>query len=204
MLAPHWTQLKIGPLLRGETDSRIYNDLFVSDPYVKGLADVWHRWRGTEVEEPDHFEEMDLSKLPSNAIVTFRGERDRFQPLNGWHQFLGRKLNEIARPKWVKEVQKLDEIPIGIHIRRGDFRSPESPDDLKLKGGIRTPLQWFQDVLELIRANAGAETSAFIFTDGRPEEIEAFFTLPNVKRVATGSAISDLLALSRAKILIAS
>jgi hypothetical protein len=204
MLAPHWTQFKIGPLLRRESDARIYNNLFVSDPYVKGLVGLWHHLRGTEIPEPEDPQLIDLAKLPSESIVTFRGERERFRHLIGWHQFLGRKLFEITRPRWIREIQKLDEIPIGIHIRRGDFRPQESPDDLMFKGGIRTPLKWFQDVLESIRACARFPVPARIFTDGKAEEIETLLKLPNVRQINTGSAISDLLALSRARILIGS
>src|SRR5689334_20159116 len=40
MLAPQWTQPKIGPVLRGERDKRYYMGLFNNRGYVRGVK----RW----------------------------------------------------------------------------------------------------------------------------------------------------------------
>jgi hypothetical protein len=96
-------------------------------------------------------------------------------------------------------------MPIAIHVRRGDFIPLKSPEDIQFKkGSFQTPLEWFIESLQIIRAVAGWVVPTYVISDGDDEQIEKLLALEGVKRVTTGSAISDMLLLSKARVLIAS
>src|SRR6476620_11629916 len=90
MLRPTWAQLRIGPLLRGESDLRHYSDLFIAGPdevisikklFVKCIS----RWE----QEDGHGLTRHSASNGRSVIRVFNGEQDRFQQLNGWHELLG-------------------------------------------------------------------------------------------------------------------
>jgi hypothetical protein len=56
----------------------------------------------------------------------------------------------------------------------------------------------------MVRARLGASIPAVVTSDGGPDELRPLLDLDNVRQVATGSAIGDLLVLSRAVLLLAS
>ena len=47
-------------------------------------------------------------------------------------------------------------------------------------------------------------TKIIVFSDGKEEELRPLLALGNVERVCFGSSIADILAMSRAKLLVAS
>ncbi len=203
MLAPRWAQLKLGPLMRGESDLRTYHNLFRARPSeVTGLRKAFLNRAVSRAGEP-----QDLESLPnnvSNRVITFEGGKDHFQRLNGWDQFLFEQLQSMTRKQWLSRVHKLPEIPIGMHVRRGDFTEPKSESDFLSSGSLRVPLRWFIDSLNLIRDVLAAPVRAFVVSDGANEELQPLLKTSGVTRVATGSAIGDMFALSQAKLLLAS
>jgi hypothetical protein len=203
MLAPAWAQLKLGPIVRGEIDYRIYHNLFRHHPtYVRGLKRTLVRVVASEVKEPPT-----LGSPVGGAgtvIVKFEGQAAAFAPLTGWHEHLYRELRAITRNRWLDAVDQFPHVPIGVHVRCGDFAPPMNAEDLQTKGNIRTPLEWFIDCLETIRNAVGAPVRAYVVSDGRAGELKELLTTPNVVLARTGSAISDLLLLARARVLVAS
>src|SRR5207253_973436 len=101
-------------------------------------------------------------------------------------------------------IDQIDDVPIGIHVRRGDFARPTSPAELLTKGGVSTPVEWFVDCLRVARGAAGRQVRAYVVSDGSDRELSGLTEQPNVTLVRTGSAISDLLVLAKSKVLIAS
>jgi Glycosyl transferase family 11 len=203
MLAPAWAQLKLGPIVRGEIDYRLYHNLFRHHPaYVSGLKRTLVRVVASEVKEPPA-----LGSPVGGAgtiIVRFEGQAAAFAPLTGWREHLYRELHAITRNRWLDAVDRFPQVPIGVHVRCGDFVPPVSVKDLQTKGNIRTPLAWFVDCLEAIRKAVDAPVRAYVVSDGRPSELKELLATPNVVLARTGSAISDLLLLARARVLVAS
>lgn len=206
MLSPRWTQIKIGPLLRRESDLRFYHDLFKKRPEDIGrMKRLWLLSVAKKEPEPDDFDFPQKRTTSKHIIVAFKGERDHFRKLNGWNQFLYKEIRAMTRDQWLKEADKILNIPsIGIHVRRGDFAEPESDKDFYTKGLLKTPLLWFIKSLWVIREILGFSAKAFVVSDGMEKELEGLLNLENVIFVRSGSAISDLLVLSKAKILIGS
>ena len=66
------------------------------------------------------------------------------------------------------------------------------------------PIEWYIQVLEAVRRHTGHAHRARVFSDGTEAELAPLLSLPGVQRVEYGSSIADMLALSRARLLIAS
>ena len=202
MLSPTWAQLRMGPLLRGESDLRHYANLFTAGPdeitsikklFIKCIS----RW---EHEDDAGFATFSVSN-GRTVIRVFDGEQDRFQQLNGWHELLRAKLLAITRPRWRNAAEQIRDVPIGIHVRMGDFvesgTDPANPH-------VRAPRSWYVKSLREIRKAAGYPVRAILVSDGKENELEELLAEKNISLVRTGSAIGDLLLLSKSKVLIAS
>jgi hypothetical protein len=205
MLAPNWMQLRLGPFLRADRDKRLYANLFKLAPpgYVSGLLGRVLSLTGRAVDEP-----ADLHAPPpdraANVTVIFRGERDHFGALNGRHDGLLHELRSMTREHWVRRADAAGPVAIGIHVRRGDFAEASRADDYILRGGLRTPIAWFASRLRAIRAACGFTVPATVVSDAPDHALRELLSEDAVVRVDTGSAVGDLLVLSRAKVLLAS
>jgi hypothetical protein len=73
-----------------------------------------------------------------------------------------------------------------------------------MKGAIRTPLSWFSASVRAIRDMIGFPATAYVVSDGTPEDLHELLGLPNMILVRPGCAISDLLTLARCRVLIGS
>jgi len=206
IVPPNWTQLKLGPFLRGDRDKRMYNNLFRRSPpgYVRDARQLLLRFVCPRaLPEPE-----DLRALPADrdarVAVLFSGERDHFRSLSGWHVTLLKELRVMTREHWVRRAEAAGWAPIGIHVRRGDFVEATTEADFILRGGLRTPMAWFITSLRLIRQICGYPVPAFVVSDATESALNDLLAEGAVQRVDTGSAIGDLLVLSKARLLIAS
>ncbi len=154
--------------------------------------------------EPEELKRLEDGVIKDNGLIVFKGLGDYFKRLNGWESFLNDEICAVVKERWLSAAREVPVIPIGIHIRRGDFIEPKSYSDYYSRGSLRTPLTWFINSLKSIRETVGFDAKAFVFSDGSPCELNDLFKLRDVYPVRTGSAVSDLLALSRAGILLAS
>lgn len=208
MLATRWAQTKIGPLLRRERDPRIYHNLFVRPAHE---IDGWRRLRLLLVvrrhPEPEPFA-LISPRSPSDRpeLIIFQGQKDYFARLNGWHEFLLRELRAITHTRWLREAESVRDVPIGIHVRAGDVPAPPTGTTLSdLSTGVyRTPVSWFVRSLRAVRSELGFPARAFVVTDGTDQEIADLLAMDGVFRAREGSAISGILMLAQAKVLIAS
>lgn len=205
MIAPVWTQLKVGHFLRGEADSRVYHNLFRRRRGDAGrVLGASVRLGAARLPEPEDLKLADGAHAVSRGVYLFCGEEEQFRKLNGWDRFLREELRAITKRRWLKRAAETPDAPIAIHVRRGDFRDAVSEGEMFTSGGLRVPLAWFIDSLRSIRRYVGYPVRAVVFSDGTEAELRGLLALENVTRAATGSAIGDLLALSKARVLIAS
>ena len=68
----------------------------------------------------------------------------------------------------------------------------------------RIPVEWYVDRIERLRAELGSNLNVRVFSDGTDGELEPLLKLKNLERATRGNAISDIISLSRSKILVAS
>lgn len=203
MLSPTWSQIKIGPLLRRESDLRLYHNLFSRGRGdVRGLKRLWLENTLSRVPETA---KSDAFPINGHGIIkVFQTEGDRFGSLNGRDKFLLDELRLITRPRWLKAADEIGSVPIGMHIRMGDFSVPSSESELYGGWQLRIPLSWFVDTLGSIRKAVGSPVTALVVSDGTDDELRELLQIENVKILRTGSAIADLLALAKSRVLIGS
>ncbi len=140
-----------------------------------------------------------------DALVVFKGPGEYFRPLYGCHELINQELEARVRPRWrIAAAEASRGRPIGVHVRRGDFGTARSASDFVTSGNLRTPIEWFAATLDHVRAVIGSDVPAFVVSDGPRSDLEALLRRPSVAFARTGSAIGDLLALSRSRLLIAS
>jgi hypothetical protein len=202
MLSPTWSQIKVGPLLRRESDLRLYYNLFLKRKGdVSGLRRLW--LENTLPSVPETADSY-LSRNGKGIIKVFKTEGDRFGSLNGCDEFLLDELRLITRPRWLKAADEIGSVPIGMHIRMGDFSVPASESELYGGWQLRIPFSWFIYTLGSIRKAVGSPVKAIVVSDGTNDELRELLQIQNVKILRTGSAIADLLALAKSRVLIGS
>jgi hypothetical protein len=123
-----------------------------------------------------------------------------FDTLIGRHEEIGKALTAITRPEFIPE--KTCGPFIGIHVRLGDY--PLAADPLSAPWTSRLPLDWYVGALNEVRKIVGFELEAKVFSDGRDEELLPLLQLPGVRRSDYRESITDILALSRASVIIGS
>lgn len=197
MLAPTWFKFRIGPYRRRESDKRRYERLFTSAGYVRGarrlalLASARRIEEGTDPPASGH----------RPTLVRFFGLGELLKPALGHSALVASELRRITRPEFIPPPRA--EGFVAMHVRAGDF---EATDEMKLRArefNMRLPLEWYVDAATQLHA---ALPSAMIrvFSDGTAEELAPILRLPSVELVTGGTAITDLLDMSGAEVLVAS
>lgn len=210
-LACDWTRLGIGPLLRGGINLRSYHrqilllGLFDSPPGdIRGAKKACLELTCRRLAEPTNFSILP-NELPKKGIFVFRGEGDCFRPLFGYEAFLLEALRAMTRARWLKLVEETGSVPIGINVRLAkDFPRMTPKDLVSPTGPIQTPIDWFVQTLKAIRSEAGYPAKAYVVSDGSRRDLRELLALENVYLLRPGCAISDLLVLSKSRVLIAS
>ena len=180
-----WLNIKLGPFLRNENDKRLYGSLFNE---VDGIGGV---------------KKFILLNL-SNQVKYFSSIDKMFKPFKKEHTFVKDELYRIIAKKHLINSKMVNKDGIGIHIRFGDFETPQNEDILRQGAwNYRIPLRWYISLIKKIRF-FNKDIPFYIFTDGDSTEIKEILEINNCFRCFTGSSISDMIALSRFKILIAS
>lgn len=208
VLAPQWTQPKIGPILRGERDKRYYVGLFDHGTYVRGLKRLWLLARADKVAEQDA--DAVVASRPARAtVIVFSGLGDimhMFAPLLEHRELIRRRLTAILSASVKARLDAFrQDFVIGAHVRRGD--KPVLPF-----GQVLAPRetsrgfadQWFINCISNIRAVLGRPVPVMIFSDARREQLSALLALENVSLAGENPSIMDIFLMSRSKVLIAS
>ncbi|MFH1868864.1 MAG: hypothetical protein ABH843_07825 [Candidatus Omnitrophota bacterium] len=184
---------------------QIYHNLFKKRAGdIGGIPKIWAKCRAVKIPEPSHFTFDAKKALHRDGIVIFKGVGDKFRPLNGWNEFLYNEILSITKECWQEEAERAEGIPIGINIRKTGFRQAERYEDFFTTGGLITPLSWFVESLKIIRKAVGFSVKAFVCSDAKKEELDDVLSMENIVFIKGSTAISDLLALSKAKVLIGS
>lgn len=209
MLAPVWSHVRRGPLARGGVRHRdfmrkilLWNNFRPAHGEITGLRKAWLK-RLPMVSEDQALVEREGSQ--ADQLIVFAGEGKRFSDIMGNEHLLYQALREVTRPKWLQVAEQYQVVPIAINVRRGkDFKDARSISDFENEAALRTPIEWYVFALNRLRAHLGRETKAFVVSDGTPADLAPLLSLNNVELVNSRSAISDLLILAKAQILLAS
>ncbi len=179
-----WRGLKFGTFIRSERDKRLYFDLFTGRDGVSGIRKF-------------------LLLNFSNSVKVFSGMNNLFEPFQHQHTFVRSELLKIVNPFHIKKANIFPVDSVAIHIRMGDFRIPKNENILRQGGwNYRLPIKWYKSVISKIVA--ASNIPIYIFSDVDDADIKDILEIETCQRVFFGSSISDMLALSNAKLLVAS
>jgi hypothetical protein len=190
-IEPTWLNLRVGSIIRKEKDLRIYNDLFYNaNKNICGLRKIIIFLFLKTVTE----EELERGCIYENRIVIFSGMQGFFQPIINDYEFINYQLIKMTSPKHLLGLSYDFSNSISLHVRLGDFKV----------GKQTTSIDWFVNVVNLVRKISDSDLKVYIFSDGSDTELAPLLALDNSQRLVFGSSIADLLALSRANMLIGS
>ena len=179
-----WGNLKLGTWLRNERDKRMYLNSFSGPDGLSGLKKF-------------------LLLNFSNKVKVFSGMNKLFELFIHEQDFIKSELLKIINPSHIIRANNFDANSVAIHIRMGDFKTSKNEDVLRNgHWNYRLPLEWYKNIIKKI--NSETTLSIYIFSDGSDLELSEILELKNCKRAHFGSAISDMLALSNAKVLVSS
>jgi hypothetical protein len=203
MISPTWTKIRIGPYIRREKDKRNYQFLFSNKGYISGIKKLYYLLFYKKVYEYDKALEKNKYNLFKRKIVCFRGLGEGFKPIKGKNKEILKELKRITKNQYLPK--KISKKFIGIHIRRGDFSIPVNDEVLyDGKHNFQIKIGWYINILNKIREKLGYNMKAIVFSDGKKKELVEICKLSNVGVSIKNSAITDLLMLSNASIMIAS
>ena len=177
MIAPTWAQFSFNQWKHNDTDKRLYANLFTNKYYINGLRKKLI---------------LNTSKKHVKAF-----EIDGEYGFNAFlhdHQLIYEELIKITKPKHKKGLDFDFSNSICMHIRFGDFK----------RYSRSTELIFFINTLLEIRKKLNSNIKCYIFSDAEDAELEELLTIENVHRITFGSSISDILALSNSKTIVAS
>lgn len=200
MIAPTWPQIKLGPLLRGELDSRMYINMFESlDLELHGAK------RLRLLLNAVRYKEMDLDKFLSSesksSILVTAGMIGYLDPVYEYRSLL---LNRLLAYKGASPSANEPESFIAVHVRLGDFSEPYSDGNSNnMITNTRLPLGWYKKQMQQL-ATILPGVKFYIFTDGTDSEISTLLEIDNTKRNYGGDALDDLLLMANSKIMICS
>ncbi|MBW4454662.1 MAG: alpha-1,2-fucosyltransferase [Nostoc indistinguendum CM1-VF10] len=211
VLSPNWSEVRIGPWLRGERTKRYYANLFTTQDYYSRFRYYLQK----SISQENKFynpplsqvEELNLEESKSYIRIIFNRMppwNDYFQGLKQHQPFLKNRLIGMIRPSLLAHIYHQPSPCIGIHIRMGDYLEPKPGDDFSVQRTTRTPILWFARALQSVRDIAGHNLPATVFSDGYPYELEDILKLPNVSLSNNKCALNDLITLSRSQLIIAS
>lgn len=199
MVAPLWFRIRVGPYLRRERDKRSYQRYFKPDVQMTGIRRLLALTTLPRLPEPD----SPMNSVQRSGVVLFRGMGKLFCDLRGHAETIAASLVRITRPQYRPAPR--NEPSIAVHVRLGDFSVPSAPSVLQAgHHNYRLPVDWYVGALKTLRARLGELWPAVLFSDGPTSELEPLLREPNVVRASGRHAITDLIAMSRSTVLIAS
>jgi hypothetical protein len=128
----------------------------------------------------------------------------RFDGLKENRDLVINLLQDIIAPLNKKKLDGLVAPCIGVHIRLGDFRKLKESETFGNAGTVRTPENYFIQMINGIRELNGTYLPVSVFTDGTRDELPDISLLPNISFMEGNNDIVDLMLLSRSKIIITS
>jgi len=208
MLAPSWLRLRgrIGPIIRGERDSRQYHRLFHFPDYVRGLR-RWHALVSCSRVEADAADLKLQLQGDGKKLVVFsnhmsNNEERHFHEIVGRGAEVQRALRGITRERYLP--RPVSGPHIALHVRMGDFGVAASRDALRHGAkNSRIPVDWYAGILCGLRARLGP-VPALLYSDGSDEALAPLLALPMLARPPRQPSITDLLDIAQSRLVISS
>ncbi|WP_428535369.1 alpha-1,2-fucosyltransferase [Rhodopila sp.] len=205
LIAPTWSSVKIGPLLRMERSLRRYGTMFRAHPdEVHGpmkavrLASLWPGHTRIQLGT------MRGVSVARAGLTIVQATEFSFEGLHQHREMIRDRLLEIlstplgTRPDWGAGDYA------AVHIRLGDFVQVQPEQIITgMVANMRISLAWYDRVIRRVRS-VFPNLPIHVFSDGRADELAEILALDGVHLRREPTDIGDLLALAQAKLLIGS
>jgi hypothetical protein len=202
-----YNQLKIGPYLRKEKSKRKYSNYFNFQKSLLGeQIDKWRVFKNKhlQIQSESIIEQKQWTDKVLYKYEAIPHWNNYFDQLKQYRDLVIELLNKQIKKTIHTQVEKQIRPNIGVHIRMGDFRKLKEGEEFSKVGAVRTPEQYFIDIIKNIRQIHGTSLPVSVFTDGYKHEFEELFLLDNINIVEGNSDIIDMLLLSKSKIIVCS
>ncbi|MCR5575738.1 MAG: hypothetical protein K6F56_01885 [Oscillospiraceae bacterium] len=202
MIWPTWFSVKPGAILRREKDLRFYGDLFRNRAgYVDGLQKqrLIRRRNAIRVNK----KQFDFSAVGDGAVILYSAFQMRFGSLVPYAEEIRAEIVRNLSRKSARGLEGDMSRCVNIHVRLGDFAVNQ--DALKAgKNNTQIPVGWYAAIVLKLKELLGGDVVFNVFSDGTDEQLAELLRLEGVRRVFFGNSLADILALSRAPLMIAS
>ena len=127
-----------------------------------------------------------------SGIVMVSGVGGYFSDLWKESEYVREYFDHAIEPAVIASIPRNMCGSIAVHIRLGDYPAH-----------WRTDLSWYKAVIEGLQDFHG-KVDVQVFSDGKDDELSDILSVPGARRVFYGSAIADIVAISRCRFLIGS
>ncbi len=199
---PTWPSFKPGAIIRREKDKRFYADLFRNrSAYTDGLKKQrLIRQRGAvRVTERD----FDFSRVSDGQVILYSYFHMGFQDLVPHADEIREEIVRNLSRKSARGLEGDMSRCVNIHVRLGDFGKNQTALNAG-KNNMRIGIGWYAATVRKLKAILGDGITFNVFSDGTDEELAELLAINGVRRVFYGNSLADILALSRAPLMIAS
>ena len=199
---PTWPSFKPGAYLRHEKDKRFYADLFRNrSGYADGLKKQRLIRKSGAVTV--NARKYDYSHIGGDAVILYKYFHMDFQDLLGHSQEIREEIIRNLSKKSARGLEGNMERCVNIHVRLGDFAVSVNALNAG-KDNVRISVGWYAATVRKLKALLGEDVRFNVFSDGTDEELRELLEIPGVQRVFYGNSLADILALSRAPLMVAS
>lgn len=196
-----WKKLRLKTIFKTRKLGRFYS-FFEKGNQISNIS-YWFLkvTRKKKLIEPSFLNNTEFNLATFNKIPHWD---DYFKDIKEYNKLISIELRKIIKNDYLTYLNNVDKPLIGVHIRMGDFKRLLPNQDFKETGGVRTPLFYFNNIINQIRLITGKNTPVTIFSDGNKTELIEIFNLGNINFAQTPNEITDLMLLSHSKIIITS
>ena len=199
---PTWPSIKPGAYLRREKDKRFYADLFRNrSGYIDGLKKQRLIRRRDAVTV--NARAYDYSRIGGDSVILYKYFHMDFEDLV---PHVDEIREEIVRNLSRKSSRGLEgdmSRCVNIHVRLGDFAVNTNALNAG-RDNMRIEIGWYAAIVRKLKDILGEGVAFNVFSDGSDEELGELLAIPGVRRVFYGNSLADILALSRAPLMVAS
>lgn len=161
-IEPTWRQLKIGPFLRGEVDSRTYDEISIKGDLSQRARDYVRAFGLTKFDEND----PRASEDNVDRCVVFHGCKNYFHDLIEHRQGIS---NWLGSWKSVRSVDK-NKFRLLLHVRLADFTPCK--ENIDTGTCYRSSMVWYREIgNEIINRERIRPEEILVLTDGKLSEV---------------------------------
>lgn len=199
-----WSELKIGPYLRGERVKRNYKGYFreVNRPNILNKFFLLNFY--PVILDPDIEEYTPDCKSKVYLFKTLPSQESYFKGLRGHEKEIKAAFEDILGRDCLRALESTKLPIVGVHVRRGDFREPAAGQILGASDNLRIPITYYVDAINYLRRYTNKDLPVTVFTDGYEHEVRELLDLPNTSIAEINMDLVDLILLSKAKYIITS